>query len=123
MISAAPLQASIDLVHVSDKVRAFLAIAKVKAAGGLTVAEFGELAVALLRVVIAAVDSLPSGGGQKKQWAIDAIAALFDAVADKCVPTLAYPLWIVLRPAVRQLVLLAASGAIESLLPLVRIAA
>jgi hypothetical protein len=44
-------------------------------------------------------------------------------VADKAVPTLAWPVWLIVRPTIRQLVLLAAAGAIESLLPLVRKAA
>ena len=123
MISAAPVQASVDLVNVSDKVRAFLTIAKLKAQNGLTVAEFAELTIALLRVVIAALDSLPADGVRKREWAVDAVEALFDALADKCVPTLAYPLWLIVRPAVRQLVLLAATGAVNSLVPLVRIAA
>jgi hypothetical protein len=34
----------------------------------------------------------------------------------------AWPVWLIVRPTVRQLVLLAAAGAIESLLPVVRIA-
>ena len=123
MISSAPIAAANDLVGFSDKVKGFLSIAKVKARDGLTVAEFGELAIALLRIAIAALDTLPADGEQKKQLAIDAVALLFDSVADKCVPMLAYPLWVIVRPAVRQLVLLAAAGAIESLLPLVRIAA
>jgi hypothetical protein len=51
------------------------------------------------------------------------VGLLFDAVADKAVPTLAWPVWLIVRPTIRQLVLLAAAGAIESLLPLVRKAA
>ncbi len=123
MISSAPTTAANDLVAFSDKVRAFVSIARMKARDGLTVAEFGELSIALLRISIAALDSVPADGAQKKQWALDAVAMLFDALADKCVPMLAYPLWLIVKPAVRQLVLLAAAGAIESLLPLVRIAA
>ena len=72
---------------------------------------------------MAALDSLPEGGAAKKAWALEAVGLLFDAVADRAVPTLAYPVWLIVRPTVRQLVLLATSGAIESLLPLVRKAA
>lgn len=120
MIGSAPIQAAEDLVTVSEKIRAFIATAKVAATNGITVGEFAELTVALLRVVVAALDSMPGDGPGKKAWALEAVAQLFDAVADKCVPTLAWPVWVIARPTVRSLVLLAAGGAIESLLPLVR---
>ena len=120
MITSAPVQATLDLVGVRDKIAAFIAIARLKAQGGVTIAEFAELAVALLRIVMQAVDSLPQSGVEKKALAMDAVAMLFDAVADKCIPALAWPVWVIVRPAVRSLVLLAADGAIESLLPLVR---
>jgi hypothetical protein len=123
MISDAPAFASSGLPGVAEKVRAFIQTASAAAAGGISVSEFGELVVALLRVAMAAVDSMPVDGAEKKAWVLEAVGLLFDAVADKCVPALAYPVWIVVRPAVRSLVLLAAAGAIESMLPLVRKAA
>ena len=122
MISTAPVQATQDLSVLGDKVSAFIAIAQLKARNGLTLSEFGELVVALLRVVMSTVDSLPAEGSEKKQWAIDAVAALFDSLADGCVPVLAWPIWILVKPAARSILLLVVSGAIESLLPLVRIA-
>lgn len=120
MITSAPVQATIDLANVRDKIAAFITVAKLKAAGGVTISEFAELAVALLRIVMSTIDAMPQSGVEKKALAMEAVAMLFDAVADKCVPTLAYPVWVIVRPAVRSLVLLAADGAIESLLPLVR---
>ena len=122
MISTAPVQATQDLSVLADKVSAFIAIAQLKARNGLTLSEFGELVVALLRVVMSTVDSLPAEGSEKKQWALDAVAALFDSLADGCVPVLAWPIWILVKPAARSILLLVVSGAIESLLPLVRIA-
>ena len=122
MISTAPVQATQDLSVLGDKISAFIAIAQLKARNGLTLSEFGELVVALLRVVMSTVDSLPAEGAEKKQWAIDAVAALFDSLADGCVPVLAWPIWILIKPAARSILLLVVSGAIESLLPLVRIA-
>jgi hypothetical protein len=122
MISTAPVQATQDLSVLGDKVSAFIAIAQLKARNGLTLSEFGELVVALLRVVMSTVDSLPAEGSEKKQWALDAVAALFDSLADGCVPVLAWPIWILVKPAARSILLLVVSGAIESLLPLVRIA-
>lgn len=120
MISTAPMTAANDLPLLADKIRAFIAAAKEKAADGLTVAEFGELTVAMLRVCIAAADSVPEDGEQKKQWVLAAVGMLFDAVADKCVPVVAWPVWLVVHGSVRSLVLLAAAGAIESMLPIVR---
>ena len=120
MISSAPVTATQDLPKVADKIKAFVAKARERAADGLTVSEFAELTVALLRVVMAAVDSLPDDGEQKKKWVLDAVAMLFDALADKAVPTMAWPIWLVVRGSVRSLVLMAAAGAIESMLPLIR---
>lgn len=123
MISSAPVQAASDLPSLAEKIKAFVAIAKVKAADGITIAEFGELAVALLRVAIEAADAIPVDGAERKAFVLNAVALLFDTVADKCIPTLAWPVWIILKPAARQLLLLIASGAIESLLPIVRMSA
>jgi hypothetical protein len=123
MISSAPITVASNLYTVAAKAKAFITAAQAAAANGITVAEFGELTVALLKTLMAAIDSLPDDGAAKKAWCVDAVGLLFDAVADQAVPTLAYPVWLIVRPTVRQLVLLATSGAIESLLPLVRKAA
>ena len=123
MISTAATTAANDAAGFADKVRAFLVVARVKAADGLTVAEFGELLIALLRVSIDAADLMTQPGPERKEFVLAAVAALFDSVADYAVPTLAWPVWIVARPVVRTLLLSAVSGAIETLLPIVRIAA
>lgn len=120
MISDAPTIATRDLITLRDKLAAFVTIAQMKARDGLTVAEFSELLIAALRMAIAVVDSIPTDGAAKKQMVMDAVAAVFDGLADRMIPTLAYPVWIVARPAVRALVLMFADGAIESMLPLVR---
>lgn len=120
MISSAPVTATQDLPKVADKIKAFIGKARERAADGLTVSEFAELTVALLRVVMAAVDSLPDDGEQKKKWVLEAVAMLFDALADKAIPAMAWPIWLVVRGSVRSLVLMAAAGAIESMLPLIR---
>jgi hypothetical protein len=104
-------------------VEAFIADAKEKASGGLTVAEFGSLVIALLRLAVAGLDTMAGDGQDKKLWAVQMIGVLFDAVAFACVPWLATPAWLVLRPAIRSIVLAAAGGMIESLLPIVRKAA
>lgn len=126
MISSAPVAASANYGEqygssdAMGKVIAFISTAKLAAADGLTIAEFSELTVALLRVAVATIDSLNASGQEKKAWVLESVAALFDAVADKMVPAVAWPIWIIVKPAMRSLVLLAASGAIEAILPLLR---
>lgn len=99
----------------------FVSGCREKARGGLTVAEFGSLVVELLRLVVAGLETISTlDGPAKKAWALSCVAALFDAVADACVPVLARPVWWIVRPTVRALVLAAAGGALEQVLTLVR---
>lgn len=121
MIADFPRAAAERQAGLLDKVLAFTTEARVIAADGLTWSEFGELMLSLLRLVVKFLDTVSAMTGQeKKALAVDAVAALFDAVADKAVPALAWPVWILARPAVRSLVLAIAAGTIEQLLPLVR---
>lgn len=108
----------------SDAVARFLADARAKAqGGGLTVAEFGALVVELLRLAVTGLDQIPSDGPAKKAWALSIVAALFDSVAGYAVPLPMQPVWLLVRPIVRQLVLAAAGGALEQILHLSRAAA
>lgn len=111
------------LHDLSEQVKGFITDAQAKAADGISVADFAEMAVELLRIVIATLDTIPADNAAKKQWAISAVAMLFDELADKAVPVVLWPVWMVVRPAVRQLVLMAASGLIEGMIPIVRAAA
>lgn len=123
MITSEPIAAAANVSGLLDKVNSFIAAAREQAADGLTWSEFGELLLALLRIVVSFLDSVKlMSGSEKKAFALDAIARLFDAVADKAVPLAAYPLWLVARPAVRSLVLALAGGVLEQLLPIVRLA-
>jgi hypothetical protein len=102
----------------------FIAGARAKAAGGLTVAEFGSLVVELIRLAVAGLDTINTlDGVAKKAWAVACVGTLFDAVADSCVPFVARPVWWIVRPTVRTLVLSAAGGALEQILKLTRAAA
>lgn len=118
MISEAPVAAANNMSQVLDKIRAYVASCQSLAADGITFSEFSEMAVGLLRVTMTAVDSIPIDGPSKKAWVLEAVAMLFDNVADKMIPTLAYPLWVILKPGIRSLVLAAASGAVEAILPI-----
>jgi hypothetical protein len=124
VISSAPVAAATSLDSgLLSKVHAFVETAKSSAADGLTWVEFGDLMVALLRLVVSALDSVKSmTGSEKKAFALEAVGSLFDAVADYAVPVSVYPIWLIARPAVRVLVLAIASGSLEQVLPLVRVA-
>jgi len=98
-------------------VRLFVEQARRDAADGkLTVAEFGRLTVMLIKAGILFAEPLAVPGADKKALVLDAVAKLFDAVADKCVPAVAYPAWLVVRSSVRSLVIAAAGGALEAIL-------
>ena len=102
----------------------FIAGARAKAAGGLTVSEFGSLTVEVIRLAVAGLDTINTlDGPGKKLWALACVGNLFDAVADACVPMIAWPVWFILRPAVKTLVIAAAGGALEQILALTRAAA
>jgi hypothetical protein len=108
-------------VGILDKVVAFVAKAKELAAGGLTIGEFSELAVALVHLVADELDAVAGmSGADKKAAVLEAVGMLFDAVADKAIPAYAYPLWVVVKPAVRSIVLAVAGGVLEQVLVLVR---
>lgn len=110
----------LDREIVDTQIIAFIEKAIYLSAGGITLQEFGRLAVDLLRLVIGLVDKLAAAGADKKAIVLDAVGQLFDAVADKAVPMALYPVFVLLRPALRALCLAIAAGAVESLLPLVR---
>jgi hypothetical protein len=102
-------------------VLSFIAGARLKAQGGLTVSEFGSLTVEVIRLAVAGLDTISTlDGAAKKAWALSCVGSLFDAVADACIPLLARPVWWIVRPAVRTLVLSAAGGALEQILALTR---
>ena len=120
MIANAPMAAGQQFTDVVNAAKAYIAAAKVAAADGLTWVEFGELLVGLLRLAVQTVDVLNVPGEQKKAVVLEAAAALFDALADKAIPTIAWPIWVLVRPSVRSLVLALASGAVEQILPMLR---
>jgi hypothetical protein len=120
--TTAPAAAAAQFATIADQVATFINKARDTAADGLTWMEFGELLLSLLRLVLTTLDSVQTlSGAEKKAIALGAVERLFDAVADKAVPAAVYPLWLLVRPAVRSLVVAIASGAIEKLLPLVRV--
>jgi hypothetical protein len=123
MIADAPIAAASPFQSIAHKVSAYLAAAQSAAADGLTWREFGELLLGILRISIETLDATSTlSGPEKKELVLEAAAALFDQLADRCVPLTAWPVWILVRPAIRSLVLAIAAGAVEQILPLVRLA-
>ena len=119
--AAAATNAAAEEKGLIDQVYAFIQTAKARAADGLTWGEFGELLLALLRLVVPFLDGVKTmTGSEKKAFALDAVGRLFDAVADFAIPTTVYPLWILVRPAVRTLVLAIAGGVLEQYLSVFR---
>ena len=98
----------------------FVADAKAKASGGITVAEFGQLVVELLRIAVTGLEAVPVDGPAKKAWALGVVGLLFDSVAGYAVPIWLQPVWLLARPAVRAIVLAAAGGALEQILAMTR---
>lgn len=122
MIADAPLSAGRQFTDVVNAAKAYITTARLAARDGLTWVEFGELLVGLLRLCVQAADLLDVPGEQKKEVVMEAAAALFDNLADKAIPTVMWPVWLLVRSPVRSLVLALASGAVEQLLPMVRAA-
>jgi hypothetical protein len=120
MISDAPAIAASQFSNVIDATRAYVVTAKLIARDGLTWSEFGELLIGLLRIAVGAANTLSAPGADKKAAVLQSAAALFDGVAGLAMPFWQRPFWSIVRPAVRQLVLAIAAGAIEQLLPMVR---
>jgi hypothetical protein len=104
----------------AEKVRGYIVAARLKARDGLTVAELSELIVSAMRIAIAALDSIPVDGAQRKTIVIAFVGDMFDEFADKVVPLPAWPFWIIAKPTVRIVALAVASGATEALLHIVR---
>lgn len=122
MIADQPVALAAGQGDIVAKVHAFVRAAVAAAADGLTWSEFGELLVSLLRVTVESLDAVATmTGADKKALVLEAVAMLFDAVADRAVPPVVWPVWILARPAIRSLVLALASGAVEVVLPMVRV--
>ena len=115
------MDAANNLQTVVARANAFLAMAQEQARDGLTWQEFGRLLVQLLYLLVAGLDAVATlTGPQKKDVALTAAASLFDRFADLCVPAVAWPAWMIIRPAIRLLILSLASGGVEALLRISR---
>lgn len=99
----------------TDQIRAFIAEARELAADGLTLAELGQLFIALITLAVEAAQKLRADGKEKKSWVLSAVAQLYDAIAPHVpLPWFLQVLRPVLRPHLRAAVLAIADGVIES---------
>ena len=115
------MDATNNLSAVVARANAFLETAREQASDGLTWQEFGRLLVQLLYLLVSGLDAVAGmSGPEKKQIVLIGATALFDRFADLCVPAVAYPAWLLVRPIVRTLILALASGGVEALLPITR---
>ena len=105
-----------------DRISQYIAGVKSKAADGLSVSDLAEATIGGMRLAISLLDRLDMAGAEKKAEVLKLVAYFFDTFADSVVPLVARPVWWLVKPAVRALILSLASGAVESLLPLVRLA-
>ena len=121
MVADAPIAAARPFSDIADKVTAFLVTARVSAKGGLTLTEFGCLVAALVRLTVETLDATKGlTGEEKRAIVLEAVGVLFDSLAVLCVPYATYPVWFIVRPAARALVVAIAAGTIETILPLLR---
>lgn len=106
-----------------SKIEAFLSAATASARDGLSWREFGDLLIAFLRLATKLYDQVSEmTGAEKKAAVLEGVEQLFDAVADRCVPLVLWPVWSLCRSPVRSLILALASGATDQVLSLVRLA-
>lgn len=105
------------------QIEEFLTVTRARVKDGITVADLSQVTLGGMRLAIGLLDRVSMPGADKKAEVLKLVAYLFDQFADACVPLVAKPVWWMVKPAVRALVMSIASGAVESLLPIVRSAA
>lgn len=121
MFSDQAVVAAEKVDYLGPKILAFLDQASELAKDGLSWTEFGELLLAVIRISVTTLDDVRQmTGAEKKELVLEAVAALFDRLADKAVPQVVYPLWLLAKPSIRSLILALSSGAVEIVLPMVR---
>lgn len=121
MFADASVKAAEGADKIGPKILAFLDQAVASAKDGLTWVEFGQLLLAVIRIAVTTLDTVQQlSGPEKKELVLEAVAALFDRLADKAVPPVAYPLWLLAKPSIRSLILALSAGAVEIVLPMVR---
>lgn len=98
----------------------FLKDTRARFSDGISLSDFGRTVFDGLRICIATVDALPMPGVERKEVVMAWAGDLFEAVSPLLVPTIAWPAWVLFRGTAKSVFLLVVSGAVESLLPIIR---
>lgn len=99
-----------------ERIEAFVAQARQLAADGLSLADAAHLFTALLTMAIGQATHLNNTGADKKQFVLQAVAYLYDAIAPQIwLPIFVSPFRIWLRPYIRSFIVSLADGAIEAI--------
>jgi len=122
MISSQPLLVASEKRGLHDRVTTYIAAARELAADGLTIAELVELTIGAMRLAIAAIDELEMAGDAKRQLVTELAGSIWDEFGRLLLPSALRPAFWVIGPPLRSLVIALAAGAVDALLPLVRIA-
>ena len=109
----APTVNSATITEVATQINGYIALCRTKAAGGLTLAELGELLLRTVQLAIRLAQMMPSDGAAKRALVLEAAAKAFDSLADRVVPVYLLPAWWLIKPAVRAALLAAISGQIK----------
>jgi len=104
----------------SSRLGMFINEVNERASDGLSLQDFSAIFFGSLRLAIAAVDSIPVDGVERKKMVMEFAGTIFNKYADRIIPLYLYPAWLLVKPAVRLLLMSIAAGAIEAILPLVR---
>ena len=108
------------MAEFTDKISVYIEEAKARAADGLSVADLTTLTVDAVRLAIELLDRMDMPGADKKTEAVRVVEYFFDTFSDACIPLAVRPLWWIVRPAARALIISCAGGLVEALLPMVR---
>lgn len=98
------------------QIQAFVQQAQQLAADGLTLAEIGQLFVALITLAVEGATALSNSGVEKKAFVLEAVSYLYDAIAPMFpLPWFLQPFRRMLKEPVRQIVLAIADGIVEAI--------
>ena len=96
-----------------DRIEAFVADARKKAEGGFTLQELSQLLRSFIELAVNEARALELPGVDKKQYVLDAVGYLFDAIATAIPLGILTPVAWLVRPIIRRTVLVIADELIE----------
>ncbi len=119
-ISEEPIKIAKDTEGLQQRVHVYINEFRTRVGDGLTLSELCEITLGGMRLAIAFADELDVGHEEKKNIVSKLAVSLFDEFGYLVLPLPLKPLWWIIKPTLRSLVMALAGGAVETLLPLVR---